>query len=94
MMQDAPKQGMHVELAKFGFGKGCSSGLQEDVARLACCYPSMELAGKELSRNGVNKDVKLTLVRIAIDREHRILFVGAQIGLQAVEGLAHAPFLP
>jgi hypothetical protein len=70
--QDAPKRGMHVELAKFGFGKGCSPGLQEDMARLVCCYPSMELARKELSHRGVNKDIK-QIRRMALDMGFEML---------------------
>lgn len=63
---DAAGKGVHIELGKFGFGKGCSPGLQEDVSRLVCFYPSLELARKELSRKGIVKDIK-QIRRIALD---------------------------
>jgi len=53
-----PQKGVHVELGKFGFGKGCSPALQEEVARLVVYYPSLELARKDLCRRGIVKDIK------------------------------------
>jgi hypothetical protein len=49
---------MYVELAQFGFGKGCTPGLQSRVARQAALYPSLQFAQQELERSGVNLDVK------------------------------------
>lgn len=53
-----PTPGMHVELAQFGCGKGCTPGLQSEVARQAALCPSLQLAQQELQRRGVNLDVK------------------------------------
>ena len=50
--------GMYVELAQFGFGKGCTPGLQSKVARQAALCPSLQFAQQELERNGVKLDVK------------------------------------
>ena len=66
LSEGAPTRGVHIELGKFGFGKSCSPGLQEEVSRAVCLYPSMELARKELSRKGIVKDVKL-IRRIALE---------------------------
>jgi hypothetical protein len=57
--------GTYIELAQFGFGKGCSPGLQSKVARTAVLSPSLQLAQKELKRDGVTLDVK-TVRRIAL----------------------------
>lgn len=56
--------GVYVELAQFGFGKGCTPGLQSKVARQAALCPSFELAQQELARDGMSLDVK-TVRRIA-----------------------------
>jgi hypothetical protein len=56
--------GLYVELAQFGFGKGCTPGLQSRVARQAALCPSLQLAQQELERDGVKLDVK-TVRRIA-----------------------------
>lgn len=56
--------GAYVELAQFGFGKGCTPGLQSKVARQAALCPSLEFAKQELERDGVRLDVK-TVRRIA-----------------------------
>jgi hypothetical protein len=50
--------GMYVELAQFGFGKGCTPGLQSLVARQAALCPSLQFAQQELERSGVKLDVK------------------------------------
>lgn len=50
--------GMYIELAQFGCGKGVSPGLQSRVARKAALCPSLELASKELQREGVSLDPK------------------------------------
>ena len=50
--------GIHVELAQFGFGKGCTPGLQSRVARQAALCPSLQFAQQELERSGVKLDVK------------------------------------
>lgn len=50
--------GLHVELAQFGFGKGCSPALESRVSRQAALCPSFELAQQELEREGVRMDVK------------------------------------
>jgi len=56
--------GIYVELAQFGFGKGCTPGLQSRVARQAALCPSLQFAQQELERSGVKVDVK-TVRRIA-----------------------------
>lgn len=56
--------GLYVELAQFGFGNGLSPALQSDVARKAAVYPSLQLARKELERDGVKLDLK-SIRRIA-----------------------------
>jgi hypothetical protein len=50
--------GMYVELVQFGFGKGCTPGLQSKVARQAALCPSLQFAQQELERGGVKLDVK------------------------------------
>lgn len=50
--------GMYVELAQFGFGKGCTPGLQSLVARQAALCPSLQFAQQELRRIGVEMDLK------------------------------------
>jgi len=56
--------GLYIELAQFGFGKGCTPGLQSKVARQAVLCPSLQFAQHELERDGVQLDVK-TVRRIA-----------------------------
>lgn len=56
--------GLYAELAQFGFGKGCTPGLQSKVARQAALCPSLEFAQQELQRDGVDLDVK-TVDRMA-----------------------------
>ena len=56
--------GLYIELAQFGFGKGCTPGLQSKVARQAALCPSMQFAQQELEREGVPLDVK-TVQRIS-----------------------------
>ena len=75
--EDAPGRGVHVELGEFGFGKGCTPGLQEDISRLVCWFPSMELARKELSRKGVKKNFK-QIRRIALEMGFGMLDVRLQ----------------
>ena len=55
--------GLHVELAQFGFGKGCSPALESRVSRQAALNPSFEFAQEELARDGLKMDVK-TIARI------------------------------
>jgi hypothetical protein len=75
--EDAPVRGVHVELGAFGFGKGCSPGLQEEISRTVCLLPSMELARRELSRKGVDKDIK-QIRRMALDTGFGMLDVRLQ----------------
>jgi hypothetical protein len=56
--------GVYIELAQFGFGKGCTPGLQSKVARQAALCPSLQFAQQELERDGVQLDVK-TVQRIS-----------------------------
>lgn len=56
--------GLHIELASFGFGKGCSPALESRVARQAVLCPSLQMAQQELKRNGLKMNVK-TVRRIA-----------------------------
>lgn len=72
--KDAPHQGEHVELSLYGIGKGCSPGLQEEISRSVCLLPSMELARKELSRKGIDKDIK-QIRRIALGTGYGMLGV-------------------
>ena len=55
--------GLHVELAQFGFGKGCSPALESRVSRQAALNPSLQFAQEELARDGLQMDVK-TIARI------------------------------
>ena len=55
--------GLHVELAQFGFGKGCSPALESRVSRQAALCPSLQFAQEELARDGLEMDVK-TIARI------------------------------
>ena len=50
--------GLYIEHAQFGFGKGCSPGLQSRVARQAALSPSLRMAQQELERNGLDINVK------------------------------------
>jgi hypothetical protein len=50
--------GLYVELAQFGFGKGCSPALESRVARQAALHTSYQNATDELARDGVVLDVK------------------------------------
>lgn len=61
---DVTAPGLHVELAQFGFGKGCSPALENKVSRQAALCPSFQLAVEELERERVVMDVK-TVRRIA-----------------------------
>jgi hypothetical protein len=65
--------GSYPELAAFGFGKGSSPALQYKVARIVALSPSINVARKELRREGVVLDKK-TVRRIA-----------EQLGLQLLE---------
>jgi hypothetical protein len=56
--------GLYPELAALGLGKGCSPALQYTVARIVALSPSIALAHKELSREGIRLDKK-TVRRIA-----------------------------
>ena len=50
--------GLYPELGAFGFGKGCSPALQYTVARIVALSPSIEVARKELARQGIRLDKK------------------------------------
>jgi hypothetical protein len=65
--------GLYPELAAFGFGKGCSPALQYKVARIVALSASIEVARKELRREGIVLDKK-TVRRIA-----------EQLGVQLLE---------
>lgn len=56
---NAPRVGLDVTLAQFGFGKGVSPGLQSRVARKVALSPSIRFAHKELVRDGVQLDAKM-----------------------------------
>jgi hypothetical protein len=56
--------GLYPELAAFAFGKGCSPALQYRVARIVALSPSIDVARKELQREGLVLDKK-TVRRIA-----------------------------
>ena len=60
---DESVPGLHIELAQFGFGKGCSPALESRVSRQAALCPSLQFAQQELEREGVRLDVK-TVKRI------------------------------
>ena len=55
--------GLHIELAQFGFGKGCSPALESRVSRQAALCPSLQWAREELARDGLKMDVK-TIARV------------------------------
>ena len=55
---DEKRPGVYVELTQFGFGKGCTPGLQSKVARQAALCPSYQFAQQELERDGVQLDPK------------------------------------
>ena len=61
--RDEKVPGLHVELAQFGFGKGCSPALESRVSRQAALCPSLQFAQEELAREGLEMDVK-TITRI------------------------------
>jgi hypothetical protein len=65
--------GLYPELAALGMGKGCSPALQYKVARIVALSPSIEVAWKELRREGVVLDKK------AVRR------IAEQLGLQLLE---------
>jgi len=56
-------RGLYVELAQFGFGKGCSPALESRVSRQAALCPSLQFAQEELAREGLVMDVK-TITRL------------------------------
>jgi hypothetical protein len=64
--------GLYPELAAFGFGKGCSPALQYKVARIVALNPSINVAWKELRREGIVLDKK-TVRRIAEQLGHQLL---------------------
>jgi hypothetical protein len=71
-------RGVHVELAQFGFGKGCSPALESLVARQAALCPSFQFATQELERRGVTMDVK-TVRRMATQCGEGLLGVRAHL---------------
>lgn len=76
---NAPRVGLDITLAQFGFGKSVSPGLQSLVARKVVLCPSIAFAQQELTRDGVKLDTK-TIKRITYQcgdgllalRRHRI----------------------
>ncbi|MGO9113710.1 MAG: hypothetical protein ACLP9L_31140 [Thermoguttaceae bacterium] len=56
--RDENVPGLHVELAQFDIGKGCSPALESRVSRQAALCPSLQLAQEELAREGLPMDVK------------------------------------
>jgi hypothetical protein len=64
--------GLYPELAAFGFGKGCSPALQYKVARIVALSPSIDVARKELRREGIVLDKK-TVRRIAEQLGYQLL---------------------
>ncbi len=64
--------GLYPELAALGFGKGCSPALQYKVARIVALSPSIDVAWKELRREGLVLDKK-TVRRIAEQLGHQLL---------------------
>jgi hypothetical protein len=52
------EQGLYLEPAALGFGKGCSPALQYAVARIVALSPSIAAARKELARQGICLDKK------------------------------------
>ena len=76
---DEPRVGLDITLSQFGFGKGVSPGLQSKVARQMALCPSIAFAHKELTREGIDLDIK-TVKRITYQcgegllalRRHRI----------------------
>ncbi len=46
------KRGVYVELAQFGFGKGCSPALESAVGRQAALCPSFQFAAERIQRPG------------------------------------------
>ncbi len=50
--------GIHIELARCGFGKGVSPALESRVARQVALCPSIRMATAELQRCGVSMDYK------------------------------------
>ena len=49
--------GVYVELAQFGFGSGCTPGLESKVARQAALCPSFQLAQQELAGKRVSVQI-------------------------------------
>ena len=72
-----PVPGVYVELAQFGFGTGCTPGLESKVARQAALCPSFALARQELAREGVRLDGK-TVRRIALQCGEGLLRLRAE----------------
>jgi hypothetical protein len=64
--------GLYPELAAFGFGKGCSPALQYKVARIVALSPSIDVARKELRREGIVLDKKMVR-RIAEQLGYQLL---------------------
>jgi hypothetical protein len=82
---DSPRVGLDITLSQFGFGKGVSPGLQSKVARQMALCPSIAFAHKELTREGIDLDIK-TVKRITYQcgdgllalRRHRIKLLRRQ----------------
>lgn len=53
-------KGIYPEWSALGISEGASPGLQEEAARLSVLMPSFELSRQELSRRGIDIDVKTT----------------------------------
>lgn len=54
--QDVP--GLYIELAQFGFAKGCSPGMEELIARRVASCHSFDFAMSELRRDGLEMNYK------------------------------------
>jgi len=65
--------GLYPELAAFGFGKGCSPALQYKVAQIVALSPSIDVAWKELRREGIVLDKKM------------VRRIAKQVGLELLE---------
>ena len=83
--RDENVPGLHVELAQFGFGKGCSPALESRVSRQAALCPSLQLAQEELAREGLGMNVK-TIARITYQCGQGLLALRTEELLQWRQG--------
>ena len=87
--RDEKVPGLHVELAQFGFGKGCSPALESRVSRQAALCPSLQLAQEELAREGLRMDVK-AITRITYQCGQGMLALRTEELMQWREGKLRA----